>query len=142
MSIGGAAEEVSIDVDVRDGRTVITVTGTRDAAVIVRSAGGEEIYLPPENFTEYLDEDAPHQDTPYETASPGESPYDSGPGESPYQGLTGSDSPYESGREPSREGGTDAEGRESAAPVLGTHPTANGFRIVHPEPVRDLRLVR
>lgn len=133
MSAGSAAEDMSMDVDIRDGRTVITVTGTRDAAVIVRSAGGEEIYLPPENFAERAGEDAPHQDTPYETASPGESPY---------QGLTGSDSPYEGGREPGREGGTDAEGRESAAPVLGSHPTSDGFRIVHPEPVRDLRLVR
>lgn len=45
------AEETTVefDVEVREDRTLITITGQRDGAVIVRSEGGERIYLPPEH---------------------------------------------------------------------------------------------
>jgi len=75
-------DEVNIDARVTGERTVIDVTGTRDVAVVVRSAGGERIYLPPESF------DDPVSGTPYT------SPYQGGSGvdgeESPYGGNTGS----------------------------------------------------
>lgn len=142
MSTGGTDDTVSVDVDIRDGRTVLTVSGTRDAAVIVRSASGEEIYLPPENFDDRSGGAVGGSETPYGSASPGDSPYETSPPvDSPYQGLNTGTSPYESG-ETGREGGSDAEGHESATPVLGTRSTEDGFRIVHPEPVTDMRLVR
>ncbi|MDZ5812375.1 hypothetical protein U4E84_13580 [Halorubrum sp. AD140] len=75
-------DEIDIDARVAQERTVIDVTGTRDVAVVVRSGGGERIYLPPERFDEPV------------SASPYTSPYQGGSGidgeESPYGGETGS----------------------------------------------------
>ncbi|KDS90934.1 hypothetical protein FK85_08170 [Halorubrum saccharovorum] len=75
-------DEINIDTRVTGERTVIDVTGTRDVAVVVRSASGERIYLPPESF------DEPVSDSPYS------SPYQGGSGidgeESPYGGGSGS----------------------------------------------------
>jgi len=74
-------DEIDIDTRVTDERTVIDVTGTRDVAVVVRSASGERIYLPPAGF------DEPVSDSPYT------SPYQGGSGideESPYGGGSGS----------------------------------------------------
>ncbi|MFC7323826.1 hypothetical protein ACFQMF_04435 [Halorubrum rutilum] len=75
-------DEIDIDARVTGERTVIDVTGTRDVAVVVRSAGGERIYLPPEGFDEPV------------SGSPYTSPYQGGGGidgeESPYGGETGS----------------------------------------------------
>lgn len=102
---------VSVDVDVENGRTVVSVTGERDAAVIVHSESGERIYLPPE-----------------QEATDGENPYRPGERGTPYEGLRGEASPYESGR--------------PRNPSVGMIPRSNGFRIVHPEPVTDLRLLR
>lgn len=115
---------VSFDVTINDGQTTITISGDRDAAVVVRSAAGERIYLPPEDF-ERPPESA--SSSPYD--SPYSSPYSS-PYDSPYEGTSSPyDSPYESSR-------------EQQQPTTGMEPTANGFRIVHPEPVTDLRLLR
>jgi hypothetical protein len=73
-------DEIDIDTRVTDDRTVIDVTGTRDVAVVVRSASGERIYLPPEDF------DEPVSESPYT------SPYQGGSGvdgeESPYGGAS------------------------------------------------------
>ncbi|AZQ13867.1 MULTISPECIES: hypothetical protein [Halorubrum] len=75
-------DEIDIDTRVTDDRTVIDVTGTRDVAVVVRSASGERIYLPPEDF------DEPVSESPYT------SPYQGGSGvdgeESPYGGASAS----------------------------------------------------
>ena len=106
----GGSEAVDFDMTITDGRTEIRVSGDRDTAVIVRSAGGEHIYLPPEDF-----ERSPGagRGTPYE------SPYDPGSGVG--------DTPYRSSGSP---------------PVTGQEPTADGYRIVHPEPVTDVRFLR
>lgn len=56
-----------------------------------------------------------------------ESPYRPTGGDNPYDGIE-DDSPYGSSR------------RTPAS--LGRTSTANGFRIVHPEPVTDLRILR
>ena len=45
-----AVDSVDFDMEIGNGRTEIRVTGDRDTAVIVRSASGEKIYLPPEDF--------------------------------------------------------------------------------------------
>lgn len=103
-------ERVSVDMDVSDGRTTITVSGDPDAAVVVWSESGERVYLPPE---EAVGEKDP-------------SPYQ-GQEESPYTG-TEANSPYQSARE--------------VPASLGLNATANGFRIVHPEPVTDFRILR
>ncbi|MFB6078116.1 MAG: hypothetical protein ABEJ80_03960 [Halarchaeum sp.] len=109
-------EHVDFDVDIGDGRTEIRVAGDRDTAVIVRSASGEKIYLPPEDFERAADEGGAYA-TPYEGA---DSPYDplSGAQESPYGTAT------------------------DAGSVTGLEPTANGYVIVHPEPATDVRFLR
>ena len=91
----------------------MSVSGATEAAVVVRSASGERIYLPPER-TESADE----ADSPYRPAGSGDSPYEGVPDDSPYGAA-----------------------RDHAA-SLGLTPTADGFRIVHPEPVTDFRLLR
>jgi len=106
----GPAETVDVTAEITDDRTAVRVSGDRDAAVVVRSASGERIYLPPEDFDRPPE---PGRTTPYE---------------SPYASARGGQSPYAATRE--------------APAELGLHPTADGFRIVHPEPVTDLRLLR
>lgn len=105
---------MNVDVEITDERTVVTVSGDRDAAVVVRSASGEQIYLPPEDFDRPAGE---RRQTPYD---------------SPYQSATPYDSPYDSPYQSGRQGG----------PTVGVEPTADGFRVVHPEPVTDFRLLR
>jgi len=103
---------VSVDVDIEDGRTTIAVSGTREAAVVVRSASGEGIYLPPERAADTVGP------TPYRSAGGNTSPYAGIPDDSPYRGT-----------------GHPPDG-------VGLTETVDGFRIVHPEPVTDLRLLR
>jgi len=149
---GSTDDRVSVSVTIEDGETVITMSGDRDTAVVVRSDSGERIYLPPEDFnrdgaSQSASPDSPYQsaptDSPYQPAatdSPyqraendssqtarSESPYRSGESDSPYQG-TGSDSPYQ------------AAGETTQSPGLSA--TADGYRIRHPEPVSDVRILR
>lgn len=124
--------DVSIDIDVLEDRTVVAVRGTRDAALVVESDGEEQIYLPPEGFDEDPDLARAPADSPYE-GSP--------PADSPYEGLGRSGSPYESSDAGGSAGG-DATGRGSSRPILGVQETADGFRVVHPAPVQDVRLLR
>jgi hypothetical protein len=127
---GNADHGDDVDVTVTiDDRTVIDVTGQRDVAVVVRSDGGEQIYLPPEDF-----EEEPARQTPYESPYRGageepNSPYDpADPSSSPYQGAGGtSQSPYDGTPRPQ---------------ANGLQSTPTGVRIVHPEPVSDFRLLR
>ncbi|WP_144902790.1 DUF7510 family protein [Halobellus captivus] len=131
---------VNFAVNVEGGETVITMRGDRDTAVIVRSASGERIYLPPEDFEREAErhdgspshgvgDDSPYQraenDSPYR-GSAQESPY-RGTRDSPYQGVE-SDSPYQAARQ--------------SLPSEGLVPTADGYRIRHPEPVTDVRVLR
>jgi len=105
----GPESPVELDMEIDDARTTIRVSGDRDTAVIVRSASGEKIYLPPEDFDR-----SPKRTSPYD------SPYDSGSG--------AQDSPYRT--------------RRDAASVTGLEPTADGYMIVHPEPITDVRFLR
>ena len=129
----GAADgdDVDFTVKIAGGETIIEVVGDRDAAVVVNSASGERIYLPPEDFRRAPgDADSPYQsrqpDSPYQSASV-DSPYQSRPSDSPYQSAS-DDSPYQSARQ--------------RLPEEGLRSTADGFLIRHPEPVTDLRLLR
>ncbi|WP_336025502.1 DUF7510 family protein [Halobellus salinisoli] len=128
---------VNFAVNVEGGETVITMRGDRDTAVIVRSESGERIYLPPEDFEREAErrEASPYQgvesDSPYQRAEGGgetgqSSPYRSAR-DSPYQGVD-SDSPYQVARQ--------------QLPSEGLVPTADGYRIRHPEPVTDVRVLR
>lgn len=134
----GNDRPVSVDVEIADGRTVIVVTGDRDAAVVVESASGERIYLPPEDFDRPPESEGDARQDAYGTGPrPSDSPYQSAASDSPYQSAT-SDSPYQSPGEsdsPYQRGGPASE-------RVGLEPTADGFRIVHPEPVTDFRLLR
>jgi hypothetical protein len=108
-------QDVDFDVTIEDGVTLITMAGDRDAAVIVESESGERIYLPPEDFDRPTDQDSPYQSVRRS--------------DSPYQSVRDADSPYQSAR-------------TSAMPREGLVSTADGFRIRHPEPVTDVRLLR
>jgi hypothetical protein len=109
-----STESVEVDVEIADGETVITVAGDRDAAVVVQSASGERIYLPPEDFDRPAGQDSPYQSVRQS--------------DSPYQSVRDNDSPYQSARAP--------------MPREGLVSTPDGFRIRHPEPVTDFRLLR
>jgi hypothetical protein len=102
---------VDVDVDIESDRTVVTVSGEQEAAVVVYSVSGERVYLPPER-----------------SANDESSPYRPAGGDSPYQGDRRDQSPYGSSRR--------------SDPSVGMTPTADGFRILHPEPVDDFRLLR
>ncbi|SFR42847.1 DUF7510 family protein [Halogeometricum limi] len=117
------AEQVSLSVNIEDGETVITMRGDRDTAVVVESEVGERIYLPPEDFER--DARRPN-DSPYQSARQ-DSPYQSAREDSPYQSAR-DDSPYQAARQ--------------SLPREGLVPTADGYRIRHPEPVTDVRLLR
>jgi hypothetical protein len=118
--------EIGVELTVADGRTVIEVAGEREAAVVVWSDEGQRIYLPPEDF-----DDPPRRDGAYGTAdSPvaDDSPYDGPRADSPYESAVVDDSAYQ------RAGETPE--------TAGRHSTADGFRIVHPAPVTEFRLLR
>jgi hypothetical protein len=134
------AERVKFSVTVEDGETVITMDGDRDTAVIVRSATGERIYLPPEDFEREAggrDDSSyqpAHDESPYRGSSDAPvrgaesaSPYRGVESDSPYRGIE-SDSPYQAARE--------------SLPSEGMISTADGYRIRHPEPVTDVRVLR
>lgn len=122
-------EDVEFTVTIADGETLLELTGDRDAAVVVRSASGERVYLPPEGF------DRPRRDdSPYQSARD-DSPYQSARDDSSYQSAD--DSPYQSARDDSP-----YQSARQRTPKVGMVPTANGFRIRHPEPVTDVRLLR
>jgi hypothetical protein len=125
---GGADQPMTVEMEVADGRTVITVSGQRDAAAVVRSASGERVYLPPEDFDEEPDPDARLQ-SPYRGAadSRDDNPYQPAR-EGPYQSSRQSDSPYDGAPDPT--------------PTEGVESTPEGFRIVHPEPATDVRVLR
>ncbi|MGQ4557016.1 DUF7510 family protein [Halobellus sp. GM3] len=127
----GRPERVNFAVNVENGETVITMRGDRDTAVIVRSAAGERIYLPPEDFDREASgrDDSAYQsdrdDSAYQPAHD-ESPY-RGARASPYRGVE-DESPYQAARQ--------------GPPKEGLVPTADGYRIRHPEPATDVRLLR
>jgi hypothetical protein len=86
MSTRGGADDrnrpITVEVDIEDDRTILTVSGETEAAVVVDSASGERIYLPPEE----ADQD-------------GSDPYAPVGADSPYEGDTSGQSPYTPGRQ-------------------------------------------
>lgn len=112
LRMAATERTVTVRTEIAGGRTIVTLTGERDAALLVRSASGERIYLPPEeDLTEYTD-------TAYD---------------SPYDGAAerGTPDSYAS-----------SYGRENPPAGEGMALTEDGYRVVHPEPVTDLRLLR
>ncbi|WP_224336296.1 DUF7510 family protein [Haloprofundus halobius] len=109
------AFETQID---EDGETTIDVVGDRAIAVVVRSESAERIYLPPEGFDRSRRDDSPYQsrDSPYQSSADSDSPYQSS-----------DDSPYQ---------------RSSAPKKKGVSMTADGIRILHPDPVTHVELYR
>lgn len=114
---GAKLPPVTFEMEIDDGKTEIFVTGDRDTAVIVRSDGGEHIYLPPEDF-----EREPQRETPYQSQPR------SGQQSSYERASDGSETPYQSGVDTSS--------------VKGMQSTSDGYVIVHPEPVTDVRFLR
>ena len=151
-------DSVSFSVTIENGETVITMRGDRDTAVVVRSDAGERIYLPPEDFDRDARANAAGSgvtpaDSPYQSA-PTDSPYQSAPTDSPYQ-TAGTDGPDQERRDDgpyqSAESDSPYQGAESDSPYQaagetpqgeGLSPTADGYRIRHPEPVTDVRVLR
>lgn len=131
---------IKFNVTIEDGATIIDMHGDRDTAVIVQSASGERVYLPPEDFeraapTAQRNESAYQSvstDSPYQSAA-SDSPYQSAPTDSPYQ-SSGTGSPYQSTQsQPQPQSQSDEEGLVS---------TTEGYRIYHPEPATDVRVLR
>ncbi len=127
-----ADEDVEFTVEIVEDETLIEMTGDRDTAVVVRSAAGERIYLPPEDFERSPQtSDSPYQsarsDSPYQSAR-NDSPYQSARSDSPYQSAARTDSPYQSARQ--------------QFPEEGMRSTRDGYAIRHPEPVTDVRVLR
>lgn len=137
---------VSMQTRIEDGQTLITVTGDRNVAVVVNAESGERVYLPPETRDSEGATDSSKseegQDSPDEGA-PDDSPYEGIPDESPYEGIP-EDSPYEGVPADSPYEGIQDSGPEdlTAELSLGVNPMSNGFRVLHPEPVTDVRLLR
>ena len=130
----GMDADVRVETTVGPDRTVVEYTGSDAAAVVVRSVDGERIYLPlvGENDDE---DDGEERATPYGGESPGESPY-SGAGTAGDETSGATATPY-SGESP----GVSPYGGEEG-PEPGIYTTADGFRVVHPEPATDVRVLR
>lgn len=111
---------VTFEMDVRSDRTIITIDGQRDGAVVVQSESGEKVYLPPE--------DAVKESDPEEYGASPYSPAGAKEGESSYQSID-EDSPYQR---------SDDDSDES----FGRRSVPQGIRIIHPEPVTDVRFLR
>jgi len=114
---GAEMSPVTFEMEIDDGQTEIIVRGDRDTAVIVRSKSGEHVYLPPKDF-----EREPERETPYQSQprSGQQSAYEPASEET--------ESPYRSGVDTSS--------------VKGMQSTSDGYVIVHPEPVTDVRFLR
>lgn len=108
-------DEVGFEATIRDGHTILTITGQRDVAVIVQSRSGERIYLPPEDTVGTAERE--FAGGPYQPGVGGETDT----GES-----SDSETPYD------RAGGLG----------MGESGRLSGSRIVHPEPATDIRLLR
>lgn len=134
-------DDVTITTEIERERTVVSVSGTRSAAVVLEDESGERVYLPPGDSTasgsspyDALEDRAGSTDSPYDghqsndgradAPAGGDPPVDGG---SPYEGIT-AETPYESARRR-----TDR---------LGVTPTETGFRVVHPAPATDVRTIR
>jgi hypothetical protein len=115
------SDPTTIEIEMRDDRTLLTIEGRRDASVIVRSAEGERIYLPPEDFDRKSGRTTAYSTTPYSTATESN---DDDTVTSPYSTSVGE---------------TNTEDPEER---YGRKTTPSGIRIVHPEPVTDVRVVR
>ncbi|WP_435101953.1 DUF7510 family protein [Halarchaeum sp. P4] len=142
------APTVSIDADVAADGTVVTVAGTRDAAVVVYSASGEEIYLPPEDFEDPIENLRSPIDSPYEGTLPESlDPLVREDTPSPYDAADADATPYDpagDGDDPSPYAAVGGEntGHGPSKRIIGVESTRTGFRIVHPEPIHDIRVIR
>lgn len=125
--------DAHVDTTVTADRTVVEYSGRDAAAVVVRSLAGERIYLP---LVEENEDDGEEQITPYSGEDPGESPY-SGAGTAADQTSGGDETTPYSGGSP----GTSPYGGDEG-PEPGIHATADGFRVIHPEPAKDVRVLR
>ena len=114
---------MAFEAEVRADRTVLTIGGVRDAAVIVRSEEGERIYLPPEEF-----DAEPTTISPYST--------------SPYSATSGAEDDAEADDDMPSPYSKTTDDAPTDDPEYGRTRTPQGIRIVHPVPVTDVRIVR
>jgi len=136
-----AEADATVETTVTADRTVVEYRGAGDAAVVVRSASGERIYLPLVDEDGGGETEADDRTSPYGGDDPGESPY--GGGGTAYESA-GSGGVYDGlGDDTTPYGGTETSpyGAERG-PEPGIRPTADGFRVVHPEPATDVRVLR
>ncbi|MFB6188562.1 MAG: hypothetical protein ABEI57_01640 [Halapricum sp.] len=113
-SAGDAEETISVETVVKNDRTILTIEGERDVAVIVRSREGERIYLPPEDAVKG---DQEVIISPYQagTSASDDEDDDKDQISSPYERMG--------------EGG-------------GRSGFPSGIRIIHDEPATDVRVLR
>ncbi|MFW6017643.1 MAG: DUF7510 family protein [Halapricum sp.] len=124
-------DTMTFDVEVRDDRTILTIEGVRDAAVIVRSQENERIYLPPETF-----DASPSVTSPYST-----SPYSAATDEDASEGTSTGDEAKSDDSIQTPYSRTDDEATAGEI-TYGRSVVSQGIRIVHPEPATDVRVVR
>lgn len=110
-----AGTEPSFEATVKNGRTIVTITGDRNVAVVIRSRRGERIYLPPEDVVGDTGEVVV---SPYQASAP--------PDEDDEQDEETFETPYD----------------HSGERATGRRRRPEGSRIVHPEPATDVRLLR
>jgi len=114
-----------VELDVRTDRSILTIEGHRDVAVVVRSKRGERIYLPPEDAVE--DRDRERTTSPYSPSGA-----DDDEDDEPIGTTTRTPdriSPYQ-------------RGDQQTGDMAGRSGGLVGLRIVHPEPVTDFRVLR
>ncbi|QSG08672.1 DUF7510 family protein [Halapricum desulfuricans] len=136
---------MAFDVEVRDDRTILTIEGVRDAAVIVRSPKGERIYLPPEDFDAEPTVTTPYSTSPYSTADESTIPTTTRAGQTASSTAdrrrddTGDPETADDVPSPYSKTTDDAPADN---PEYGRTRISQGIRIVHPDPVTDVRVVR
>lgn len=119
-------EPTTVEIEINEDRSILTIEGRRDVSVIVRSEAGERVYLPPESFDSEGDTTTtPYSTSPYSTASrdEAEDDDDGGPETTPYSTST------------------DANVDAAENVNYGRKNLPQGIRIVHPEPVTDIRVL-
>lgn len=137
--------QMAFNVEVRANRTILTIEGARDAAVIVRSEESERIYLPPEQLDTEPTTTSPYSTSPYSTA-----------GESTIPTTTRASQTASGTTDTAKDGVSDpgtaddmpspysktTDDAPADDPEYGRTKTPQGIRIVHPDPVTDVRVVR
>jgi len=137
--------QMAFNAEVKADRTILTIEAVRDAAVIVRSEDSERIYLPPEEFDTEPTTTSPYSTSPYSTAGESTIPTTTRTSQTASDTTDGAEDdvsdPETADDVPSPYSKT-TDDPPADDPEYGRTKTPQGIRIVHPDPVTDVRIVR